>query len=232
MNHQHRSRVLVVEDEPRIAALVCDNLEAEGYRTIHAGDGATGLREARAGGIDLILLDVMLPEIDGFDVCRTLRGEGVRTPILFLTARDLTHDRVEGLRAGGDDYLIKPFHLAELLARVHALLRRSAWAEAPAEGRIAIGGGWVDLVTHEAESVDGSRETLPVKEYGILKLLIEARGAIVTRNQILDEVWGGEADPTPRTVDNFVVRLRRRFEHDPANPKHLLTVRSLGYRLR
>ncbi|RMH05320.1 MAG: DNA-binding response regulator [Planctomycetota bacterium] len=225
-------RILVVEDEPRIAALVCDNLEAEGYRTIHAADGPSGLREARAGGIDLILLDVMLPEMDGFEVCRALRREGVRTPILFLTARDLPHDRVQGLMAGGDDYLVKPFHLDELLARVHALLRRSDWAEAPAEGKIRIGRGWVDLVTREAQGGDGPVETLPAKEFGILKLLIEARGAVVSRNEILDRVWGGEAFPTPRTVDNFVVRLRRRFEEDPAAPRHILTVRGVGYRLK
>ena len=226
------NRILVVEDEPRIARLVCDNLEAEGYRTIHAADGPTGLREARTGGIGLILLDVMLPEMDGFEVCKALRKEGVRTPVLFLTARDLPHDRVEGLMAGGDDYLVKPFHLDELLARVHAMLRRAGWADAPAEGRIGIGGGWVDLLTHDAQGVDGVKETLPVKEFGILKLLIEARGAIVSRNDILDHVWGGEADPTPRTVDNFVVRLRRRFEVDPSDPRHLVTVRGIGYRLK
>ncbi len=225
-------RILVVEDEPRIARLVCDNLEDEGYRTIHAADGPAGLREARAGGIGLILLDVMLPDMDGFEVCKALREEGIRTPVLFLTARDLPHDRVEGLMAGGDDYLVKPFHLDELLARVHALLRRVGWAESPAEGKVEIGQGWIDLVTHEAQSQDGSKETLPVKEFGILKLLIESRGAIVSRNDILDNVWGGEADPTPRTVDNFVVRLRRRFEVDPSDPQHILTVRGIGYRLK
>jgi DNA-binding response OmpR family regulator len=133
--------------------------------------------------------------------------------------------------AGGDDYLVKPFHLEELLARVHALLRRGAWAQAPAQGRVPVGAGWVDLVTREAQGAGGGRETLPVKEYGILKLLIEARGAIVSRSRILDEVWGGEADPTPRTVDNFVVRLRRRFEPDPQRPRHILTIRGTGYRL-
>ncbi len=225
-------RILVVEDEARIARLVCDNLEAEGYKVVHAADGEAGLRAARAGGIDLILLDVMLPLMDGFEVCRTLRAEGDRTPILFLTARDLPHDRVEGLHAGGDDYLVKPFHLEELLARVEALMRRCDWAEQPVEGRLPVGEGWVDMVTHVACDREGREETLPVKEFGILKLLIEARGGIVSRNQILDEVWGQEANPTPRTVDNFVVRLRRRFEADPAQPRHLLTVRGIGYRLR
>ena len=224
-------RILVVEDEPRIAQLVCDNLEAEGYRVATAGDGEAALRAARAGGIQLILLDVMLPKLDGFDVCRQLRQEGIRTPILFLTARDLHHDRVEGLMAGGDDYLVKPFHLDELLARTHALLRRQDWSEGPAGNRMAIGAGWVDLVTRTAGLKSGETETLGAKEFGILKLLIEARGAIVSRARMLDEVWGDEAEPTPRTVDNFVVRLRRKFEPDPARPRYLLTVRGTGYRL-
>ncbi|TAH36963.1 MAG: response regulator transcription factor [Planctomycetota bacterium] len=225
------ARVLVVEDEARIARLLCDNLEAEGYRVMHAADGEAGLRAARDGGIDLILLDVMLPRLDGFEVCRRLRAEGNRAPVLFLTARDLPPDRVRGLQAGGDDYLVKPFHLAELLARVAALLRRAAWSAEPAGGRVRVGAGWADLVTREAESVDGAKDTLPAKEFGILQLLIEARGAIVSRSRILDRVWGGEADPTPRTVDNFVVRLRRRFEPDPENPRYILTIRGTGYRL-
>ncbi len=227
----HKPRVLVVEDEERIAALVCDNLEAEGYRTALATDGEAALRAIREGGFHLILLDVMLPRLDGFEVCRRMRKEGDRTPVLFLTARDLPPDRVEGLMAGGDDYLVKPFHLDELLARIHALLRRTAWDREPVRGRVPVGGGWVDLVTREACAVDGSVETLPSKEYGILKLLLEGRGAVVSRQDILARVWEGEVDPTPRTVDNFVVRLRRRFEPDPAAPRYILTVRGLGYRL-
>lgn len=225
------ARILVVEDEERVARLLCDNLEAEGYRVAQAADGESALRAAREGGMDLVLLDVMLPKMDGFEVCRRLRAEGNRTPVLFLTARDLPRDRVEGLRSGGDDYLVKPFHLEELFARVAALLRRASWAQEPPTGRIRVGAGWVDFVTREAQAADGARETLPAKELGILQLLVEARGAIVSRNRILDRVWGGEADPTPRTVDNFFVRLRRRFEPDPANPRYILTIRGTGYRL-
>ncbi|KAA3615154.1 MAG: DNA-binding response regulator [Planctomycetota bacterium] len=225
------ARILIAEDEPHISRMVADNLEAEGYRVAVAVDGEAALNTARAGGMDLILLDVMMPKIDGFEVCRRLRAEGHRTPILFLTARDLPPDRVEGLMAGGDDYLVKPFHLDELLARVHALLRRHAWAHQPVHGRVKVGAGWVDLVTHEATAADGSKETLPAKELGILKLLLDAQGAIVSRNVILNQVWDNEVDPTPRTVDNFVVRLRRRFEVDPSQPKYLLTVRGTGYRL-
>ncbi len=225
-------RILVVEDEPRIANLVCDNLEDEGYRVALATDGEAALRAARQGGNDLILLDVMLPELDGFEVCRRLRSEGVNTPILFVTARDLPPDRVEGLMVGGDDYLIKPFHLDELLARVHALLRRSGWSDAKSVSRVEIGECWIDFDRAESKNIDGTTTALNAKELGILKLLVEAHGSVVKRVDIIAEVWGDEADPTPRTVDNFVVRLRKKFEPDVANPQYLLTARGIGYRLR
>lgn len=227
-----KKRILVVEDEPRIGKLVCDNLEAEGYRVVLATDGPAGLNAIRAGGNDLILLDVMLPEMDGFAVCKRIRQEGDQTPILFVTARDLPPDRITGLMAGGDDYLIKPFHLEELLARVHALLRRAEWGESKPGGKISVGQGWVNLETLEARHADGSEDAISQKEHGILVLLVEANGAIVTRNAILDAVWGNEAEPTPRTVDNFIVRLRKRFEKDPTQPSYLLTVRGTGYRLK
>jgi two-component system, OmpR family, alkaline phosphatase synthesis response regulator PhoP len=225
-------RILVVEDEPRIANLVCDNLEDEGYRVALATDGQAALRAARGGGIDLILLDVMLPEIDGFEVCRRLRSEGDTTPILFVTARDLPPDRIEGLMAGGDDYLVKPFHLDELLARVHALIRRSGWSQPEQIVRVTVGEGSVDFDRAEAQTVQGRTEALNRKEMGILRLLVEAHGGVVSRAHILAEVWGDEANPTPRTVDNFVVRLRKKFEHDPAEPQFLVTVRGIGYRLK
>ena len=225
------ARILVVEDEERIARLLCDNLEAEGYRVALARDGEAGLRALRDGGFDLVLLDVMMPRMDGFALCRTLRDEGNLVPILFLTARDLPSDRVQGLMAGGDDYLVKPFRLEELLARVHALLRRSQWGERPRRSRIAIGDAWVDLEARTCRNVQGEVEILPAKEAGILRLLLDARGGIVSRMEILQQVWGGEAEPTPRTVDNFVVRLRRRLEPDPGHPRFLLTVRGEGYRL-
>jgi DNA-binding response OmpR family regulator len=224
-------RILVVEDEPRIANLVCDNLEDEGYRVALAIDGSAALRAARSGGIDLILLDVMLPEVDGFEVCRRLRSEGINTPILFVTARDLPPDRVEGLMAGGDDYLIKPFHLDELLARVHALLRRTGWSRPEVVNRLEIGNGWVDFDRAEALDIHGEIVPINPKEMGILRLLLEAHGSVVRRVDILAEVWGDEADPTPRTVDNFVVRLRKKFEPDHANPKYFVTARGIGYRL-
>jgi len=226
-----RARILVVEDEPRIANLVCDNLEDEGYRVAMAADGEAALRAAHGGGIDLILLDVMLPEIDGFEVCRRLRAEGDTTPILFVTARDLPPDRVQGLMSGGDDYLVKPFHLDELLARVHALLRRADWDQPEQAVRVEVGEGWVDFDRSEAGDLDGDVAPLNRKELGILRLLVEAHGGVVSRSKILAEVWGDDADPTPRTVDNFVVRLRKRFEPQAAQPRYLITVRGVGYRL-
>ena len=225
-------RILVVEDEARIANLVCDNLEDEGYRVALATDGDAAMRAAHAGGIDLILLDVMLPKVDGFEVCRRLRAEGDQTPILFVTARDLPPDRVKGLMTGGDDYLVKPFHLDELLARVHALLRRKGWTGAEVASKVQVGRGWVDFARAEAITVSGEADPLNRKELGILRLLVEAHGGVVSRAEILAEVWGDEADPTPRTVDNFVVRLRKRFETNPAEPEFLLTMRGVGYRLR
>ena len=227
-----RGRVLVVEDELRIAGLVCDNLEREGYSTVHAEEGEAALRIMQDGGIDLVLLDVMLPGPDGFEVCSRLREEGDHTPVLFLTARDLPPDRVAGLMAGGDDYLVKPFHREELLARIHALLRRHKWGPASPSDQVPVGGGWVNFRTAEACTAQGSATTLAEKELGVLKLLARAQGSSVSRNKILDEIWGRGTKTTPRTVDNFILKLRKQFELFPRNPKFLMTVRGKGYRLR
>ena len=169
--------------------------------------------------------------------CSAVAGSGARSSadsvsreraVIFTTAHD--EHAVEAFELEAIDYLIKPFHLDELLARVHALLRRDSWAQTPPSGRVAVGGGWIDLVTREAEGTDGSQEALAAKEFEILRLLVLARGQVVSRAQILTQVWGGESDPTPRTVDNFVVRLRKRFEPDPEMPRYFHTVRGVGYR--
>ncbi len=221
----------MVEDEPRIANLVCDNLEREGYFTAHAENGEAALRAIQAGGIDLVLLDVMLPGPSGFEICSKMRADGDYTPILFLTARDLPPDRVAGLMAGGDDYLVKPFDRKELLARVHALLRRSDWEPAAPLENFQIGESWVNFRTAEARTAQAKNIFLREKELGVLKLLARAHGAPVTRSKILDTVWGRGTGTTPRTVDNFVLKLRRYFEPQPEQPKFLLTVRGKGYRL-
>ncbi len=222
------SRILLIEDEPHLAAGIAENLQAEGYEVAICTNGAEGLREMKTGKAQLVILDVMLPQMDGYTVCELARAQGVSTPVLFLTAKGGVDDRLRGLRAGGDDYLPKPFNLEELLLRVAAILRR-----APAGGRPAVrfGGNSVDLDTYQATDWRGDQHQLSHKEAMILKALVNARGAVVSRDQILNEVWGHDAFPTARTIDNFIVRLRRRFERNVDDPQVLLTVRGAGYRL-
>ncbi len=224
--HPH---ILVVDDESHLADGIRENLEAEGYRTHVAYDGAEGLELARHHDFDLIILDVMMPKLDGLEVCARLREEGRATPVLFLTVKGAPEDRIRGLEAGGDDYLAKPFHLQELLLRVAAILRRSAWYEA-SEATLDFAGNHVDFRTYEARAWDGTAHSLTHKEAMILKALAEREGRIVTREDILDIVWGYEVFPSTRTIDNFIVRLRKRFERNPEAPEHFHTVRGVGYR--
>ncbi|MBI3819807.1 MAG: response regulator transcription factor [Planctomycetes bacterium] len=232
MNHPTPS-ILIIEDEQHLASGIAENLTAEGYSTTVARDGRTGLDRARRGSYDLILLDVMLPELDGFSICKQLRAEGCRVPILFLTARGTVPDRIRGLELGGDDYLSKPFHLKELLLRVRAILRREpvrATERPPAQSLLKFGDGCeVNFATFEAVG-PGGRATLTQKEAALFRMLVEEQGRVVARNEILDRVWGRDAFPTTRTVDNFIVRFRKIFETDPDTPAHFLTIRGVGYR--
>ncbi len=225
-------RILVVEDDPHLSAGVVENLRAEGYEVDAVGDGRRALEALSGRSYGLVLLDVMLPELDGFTVCRTLREQGNSTPVLFLTARGDPADRVRGLEAGGDDYLAKPFHLKELLLRVRAILRRWDWYQsASAEaGPLRFGDNEVDFRAFRARSWNGMTQELTEKEAMILKVLAERPGEIVSREDLLERVWGYDVFPSTRTVDNFILRLRRRFERDPANPRHFLTVWGVGYR--
>ncbi len=227
-------RILVVEDEEHLAEGIALNLAAEGYEAEIARTGIAALDRWRRGGIDLIVLDVMLPEASGFTVCEAIREAGGREPILFLTARGRPEDRVRGLEAGGDDYLVKPFYLRELLSRVRALLRRQEWARPPidpAAGPVRFGEGCeVDFRTGECTERGGARDRLTEKEAAILKILMEARGAAVSRDEIVRRLWPVGEAPTARTIDNFIVRLRRRFEADPARPRHIQTAYGVGYR--
>jgi two-component system alkaline phosphatase synthesis response regulator PhoP len=220
--------VLVVEDEPAMAAVLRDNLEAEGYRVSVAADGRSGEAAWSRCEVDLVVLDVMLPGIDGFALCERRREAGDQTPVLFLSARGEPEDRVRGLRAGGDDYLAKPFHLPEFVLRVEALLRRRGWGGGPELLRFA--GHTVDLRAWTATLADGRQENLGERELGILRLLARRAGEVVRRDDILDEVWGDDAFPSSRTIDNVVLRLRRLFEPDPSRPVHLHTVWGVGYR--
>jgi two-component system, OmpR family, alkaline phosphatase synthesis response regulator PhoP len=225
----HSARILVVDDETHLAAGIRENLEAEGYYTEIAHDGLAGIEKIRAHDFDLILLDVMMPNMNGLEVCETLRREGRQTPVMFLTVKGDAADRVRGLEAGGDDYLAKPFHLKELLLRVAAILKRSAWYT-HSQSALSFADNTVNFLTYNARAWDGVEHTLTHKEAMILKVLAEAAGNIVTREEILDRVWGYEVFPSTRTVDNFIVRLRKRFERNAEAPQHFHTVRGVGYR--
>jgi two-component system alkaline phosphatase synthesis response regulator PhoP len=223
------ARILVVDDEAHLADGIRENLAAEGYATEVAYDGAQGLRVAESTPFDLAVVDVMLPELDGLEFCSRLRQAGIQTPVLFLTVKGAPEDRIRGFEAGGDDYLTKPFHLQELLLRVAAILRRSRWyEESPAT--LEFGGNRIDFRTYQAESWDGATHTLTHKEAMIVQVLAERAGEIVTREEILDRVWGYEVFPSTRTIDNFIVRVRKRFERNPEAPLHFHTVRGVGYR--
>ena len=221
-------RLLLVEDERALADVLADNLREEGYDPVVEHHGGRALQRWRDEAFDLVVLDVMLPEVDGVTMCRTRRSEGDATPVLFLSARGRPEERVEGLAAGGDDYLAKPFHLPEFLLRVQALLRRAG--PRMATERVAFAGHEVDLRTWTASLADGREESLGEREVGLLRLLASRPNEVVSRDDILDEVWGDDAFPSSRTVDNVVLRLRKTFEPDPSEPRYLHTVWGVGYR--
>ena len=226
------SPVLVVEDEIHLARGIVENLEAEGLAVQHVANGREALETILAGDFHLVILDVMLPELDGFAICEEVRRHRRDTPILFLTAKGGVHDRIQGLELGGDDYLPKPFHLDELLLRVRAILRRRRWYGDTPEGGalIRFGGNSFDVRTYEGRSADGRDHSLTQKEAMILKALAEREGQVVSREEILEKVWGYDAFPSSRTIDNFIVRLRKRFEPEPEHPRHFHTIRGVGYR--
>jgi two-component system, OmpR family, alkaline phosphatase synthesis response regulator PhoP len=220
------ARVLIVEDNRNLAHGLRTNLEFEGHVAEVAEDGPAGLALARNGVHDLIVLDLMLPGLDGFRLLETLRHQGVDTPVLVLTARGDETDKVRGLRNGADDYVTKPFALRELLARVGALLRRPRAAPAP----LAFGEVVVDPATHGVTRA-GAPVPLRPKEYELLRALLRRAGRVATRSELLREVWGYQDCVVSRTLDTHVGELRRKLEDDPARPRHILTVRKTGYRL-
>lgn len=229
MSADAQARILVVDDEAHLAAGIRENLAAEGYVAEAAHDGAEGVRKALASAFDLIVLDVNMPVMDGLAACRALRAEGLQTPVLFLTVRGEPADRIRGLEAGGDDYLAKPFHLRELLLRIGAILRRSAWYGAGGEP-LKFGGNQVDFGTYQARAWDGAEHALTHKEAMILKVLADRAGQVVGREEILEQVWGAEVYPATRAIEGFIERLRARFERDGASAQHLHTVPGVGYR--
>ncbi len=224
-------RILVVEDEPNMQMGLRDNLEFEGYAVEIAGDGEAGLHALETGSFDVALLDVMLPRLSGFDVCRTARQRGIATPIIFLTAKGEEIDKVIGLELGADDYLTKPFGIRELLARIKAVVRRTHHDGEAAGHRLRIGRLDIDLYAYDARS-DDKPVYFSHLEFEVLKKLYEYRGQVVSRDQLLEEVWGYEkSSPTTRTVDNFIMKLRQKLEPDPSEPRHILTVHGVGYKL-
>jgi len=223
------SRILIIEDETPMRTALADVLEGEGYRTLAAADGEAGLRKAVAEKPDLILLDVMMPKLDGFAVCAELRRLGHVTPVLMLTAKGQIEDRVNGLDVGADDYLVKPFSTDELLARVRALLRRTQ-RQGKSTTKFALGDVEIDLARQTA--IRGRKQIhLTAKEFAMLRLLVEAAGEPVSREKFLDVVWGYAAFPTTRTVDTHIGSLRAKLEKNSESPRWIKTVHGVGYRL-
>ena len=221
-------RILLIEDEPGIVLTLTDRLTREGYSVESATDGETGLERASREPFDLLLLDLMLPRLSGFDVCRELRRRGIETPVIMLTARGQVVDKVVGLKLGADDYVTKPFEMAELLARVEAHLRRAPLTPHPAEG-YAFGDVRIDFRKAEVTK-GGSPLELSAREFQLLKYFVEHRGATLTREELLNEVWGYNSMPSTRTVDVHVAWLRQKIEPNSRHPQFILTIHGMGYK--
>ncbi len=223
-------RLLLVEDEPGLQLALSDRLTSEGYAVVTTGDGDSAIARATGEPFDVIVLDVMLPGKDGFEVAKTIRAHGVQTPVLMLTARTQVVDRVVGLKLGADDYLTKPFETIELLARIEALLRRSPSRDAGISlERYQFGDVIVDVRKAEVK-MKGTPLDLSAKEFQLLKYFIEHRGATISRDELLQEVWGYNATPSTRTIDVHVAWLRQKLEANPRVPQYILTVHGLGYK--
>lgn len=224
-----RRKILIVEDEPNMSRGLKDNLEFEGYEIDVADDGAAGLKMILANPYDLIVMDVMMPVMSGLDVCKKIKEAGIGTSIILLTAKSEEIDKVLGLEFGADDYITKPFSLRELLARIKAVLRRNN-STAKEKETTTIGKLILNFNSYTAQDSRGPVR-MSHKEYAILKYLLQRKNEIISRNDLLENVWGYEELPTTRTVDNFIVKLRHKIEDDPNNPKIIITVHGTGYTL-
>ncbi len=224
-----KKTILVVEDEPQIVLGLKDSLEFEGFRVITASKGKDGVALARAESPDAVVLDLMLPDINGYAVCEEIRRWNTLIPIIMLTARSQETDKIRGLDAGADDYITKPFSVNELIARIRAIFRRAARI-GPVPDAVTIGDAQVNFASH-ALVVRGQTHQLSFYEVELLRLLYERVGQPVARDEILQKIWGLEAGPTNRTVDNFIVKLRKKIEASPEKPAHILTVYGFGYKL-
>lgn len=222
------ARILVAEDEPDMAMGLRDNLQFEGYEVLEASDGEEVVRMVTDQRPDLLLLDIMMPKLDGLEACKQIRQAGFTLPILMLTAKSQEVDIVRGLEAGADDYITKPFGIREVLARIKVALRRTG-LDTSMSKVMRIGEAQVDLITGKVER-EGQTFTMGHFEIEILKMLVEGAEQPVERNKLLDEIWGLGAYPTNRTVDNHIVSLRRKIEKDAKHPRHIITVHSIGYK--
>lgn len=223
------TKILIVEDEPSMRQGLKDNLEFEGYEVELAEDGKIGLQKIMEGKYNLIVLDVMLPEMSGFDVCKKAREKGISTPIIMLTAKGEEIDKVVGLELGADDYITKPFSLREFLARLKAVLRRGEGKIVGDKEKVLIGKLEVDFATYNAYS-ENKPVAMTHREFEVIKYLWQHQNQVVSRDKLLEDVWGYDEYPTTRTVDNFILKLRQKVEEDPAHPRHILTAHGIGYK--
>ncbi len=225
------SHILLVEDEEHLLNTIQLNLELENYSVTTAITGIEALKKFRKENFDLIILDVMLPEMNGFDVCEEIRKENALVPVLFLTAKGSGSDRIQGLKLGADDYLTKPFNLEELLLRIQILLKRRT--PQPVEKKLEIykfGDNEIDFTTFEIKGVSKQKTEITKREIALLKLLISRKNEVVSREEILDAVWGKDAFPSSRTIDNYIVSFRKYFEENQREPKHFHSIRGVGYK--
>jgi len=225
-------RLLLVEDDSALRRMLKINLEQEGWHVTEAADGPAALQAFRSQRLDAAILDVMLPEVDGLSICRTIRLEGNNTPVLFLTAKNTGEDRVEGLRLGADDYLGKPFHLEELLLRLKKLIRMNQQGQTGVElNELSFGTKCsVDFAAYQIVTHEGKAQGISKRESMLLKLLASKAGEVVSREEILEVVWGYDVFPSTRTIDNYILAFRKYFEPDPKKPRHFFSVRGVGYR--
>jgi two-component system, OmpR family, alkaline phosphatase synthesis response regulator PhoP len=226
-------KILLVEDEKNISDIIQLNLEMEGYEVLVCANGRKALDIIKGNNFDLLILDVMLPEMDGFSICNEVRKTNKKVPVLFLTAKNDSEDRVKGLKLGADDYLAKPFNLEELLLRVHNLVKKYRSSVDLKEEEIKefnFGGNQVNFLTYEARGLGEKNYPLSKKEAQLLKLLFEKKNQVVSRDEILDKIWGDDAFPSSRTIDNFILVFRKYFEENPREPRFFHSVRGVGYK--
>ena len=231
MIRMRTKNILLVEDEEHLLKTIQLNLELENFTVTTAVTGTEAIKKFRTNKFELVILDVMLPEINGFDICEEIRKENKQLPILLLTAKNSSSDRIQGLKLGADDYLTKPFNLEELLLRVHNLLKRNTYQFAiPQDELYKFGENEINFITFEIKGVNKKKIEITKREIALLKLLIKRCGQVISREEILDEIWGAEAFTSSRTIDNYILSFRKYFEKMPKEPKHFHSIRGVGYK--